>query len=64
VLGRFSYAERHPKTFTDKDVQALFDATPKQTFRRRAISTGMGGKRPPYRSRLRNGRNPLHKRHA
>jgi hypothetical protein len=40
----------------DKDVQPLFGATPKQTFRRRATSTGVGGKRP-YRSRLGKDRN-------
>jgi integrase len=33
------------QTAPDKDLQPLFDATPKQTFERQAASTGVGGKR-------------------
>src|ERR1700675_876536 len=38
----------------DKDVQPLFGAAPKRTFRRRARWTGVGGKRA-YRLRLGRG---------
>jgi hypothetical protein len=44
-LAPFSKATMFVCTAPDKDVQPLFGAAPKQMFRRRARSTGVGGKR-------------------